>query len=271
MPLAAVTLACHPLAARDLRRCWRVHREVAGRHGACTLVARNHDPCRRHAAVDKPERGWPRAIAEQLLAVAQNDWECEQPDLVDQVVGEQRLEQIGAALRHQRGAVLSLRRGNVRPRLVQRDGTPPCQLHVGARRHVFRSTVEPLRDRIVIAALGKRPMRGENFVRLAPEQELEWLAKQSVDGLAELLVDVRRYPAAPLEAARRILLRSAWRLHDAVQRHECSCDDFSHDLFSFAGEPRRREGWASTHCPTWLYAIIKFLMKSWLRPANSSA
>src|SRR5262245_65157481 len=88
--------------------------------------------------------------------------------------------------------------------------------------------LKPLRDEIILATLSVRPMRREDLVSLAPEQQLEWLAEHFIDRLTEHLVHVGHHPATQLEVSCRIFFRATWCLHHAVQRHHGSCDDLSH-------------------------------------------
>jgi hypothetical protein len=71
-------------------------------------------------------------------------------------------------------------------------------------------------------------LRRENLVGLAAEQEIEFLTEEAVKFLAELLIEIGHHPAAELEPLRRILGRSAGRLHDAVHGNLGTDDDFPH-------------------------------------------
>src|SRR5262245_55421582 len=111
---------------------------------------------------------------------------------------------------------------------MQRDRTLPRQVHGRACHDVFGDAVEPLRDEIIFAALSIRPMRRENLVGLAPQQQIEWPAEHFIDRLTEYLIHVRHHPAAQLESSRCILFRPTRCLHDSVQRHKRTRDDLSH-------------------------------------------
>src|SRR3954468_10610134 len=76
------------------------------------------------------------------------------------------------------------------------------------------------------------PVRGENLVGLAAEQEVELLLEDAVDLFAELLIEIGHHPAAELEALGRILRRPAGRLHDAVHRNEGADDYLPHGSLS---------------------------------------
>src|SRR4051794_5280123 len=76
------------------------------------------------------------------------------------------------------------------------------------------------------------PVRGENFVRLAAEQEVEFLLEDAADLFAELLTEIGHRPSAEFEALSRILGRPAGRLHDAIHGNLGADDNFPHGSLS---------------------------------------
>jgi hypothetical protein len=113
-----------------------------------------------------------------------------------------------------------------------------------ARNRVLLDLLEELRD----AAMGSvfvvvRPIRRENLVGLAAEQEIEFLTEEAVNFLAELLIEIGHHPAAELEPPGRILGRSAGRLHDAVYGNLGADDDFPH--VSFRPTPMTPKRWSA--------------------------
>src|SRR5712675_1765714 len=72
------------------------------------------------------------------------------------------------------------------------------------------------------------PVRGENLVGLAAEQEVEFLLEDAVELFAELLLEIGHHPAAELEALGRILGRPAGRLHDAIHGNLGADDNLQH-------------------------------------------
>ena len=72
-------------------------------------------------------------------------------------------------------------------------------------------------------------MSRENIIGLASEQKIERLCECFEERVAGFLIGVRKYPPAMLEITRRILLRTAGRLHDAIKADECCCCDLTHD------------------------------------------
>src|SRR5947207_15720216 len=81
------------------------------------------------------------------------------------------------------------------------------------------------------------PVRGENLVGLAAEQEVEFLLEDAVELFAELLIEIGHRPAAELEALGRILGRPAGRLHDAIHGNLGADDELPHGSLS----PKREE------------------------------
>src|SRR6266446_10118040 len=73
------------------------------------------------------------------------------------------------------------------------------------------------------------PVRGEDLVGLAAEQEGEFLLEDAVELFAERLIEIGHHPAAELEALGRILPRPAGRLHDAIDGNLGADDDLSHE------------------------------------------
>src|SRR5678815_2223037 len=81
------------------------------------------------------------------------------------------------------------------------------------------------------------PVRGENLVGLAAEQEVEFLLEDAVDLFAALSSEIGHRPAAELEALGRILGRPAGPLHDAIHGNLGADDDLPHGSLSLL-EPR---------------------------------
>src|SRR5258708_30339644 len=76
------------------------------------------------------------------------------------------------------------------------------------------------------------PVRGENLVGLAAEQEVEFLLEDAVDLFAALLTEIVHRPAAELEALGRVLGRPAGRLHDAIHGNLGADDNLPHGSLS---------------------------------------
>ena len=76
------------------------------------------------------------------------------------------------------------------------------------------------------------PVRRENLVGLAPEQEIELLLEDAVDLFAEHLIEIGHHPAAELEALGGILPRPARRLHDSIHGNLGADNDLPHGSLS---------------------------------------
>ena len=109
---------------------------------------------------------------------------------------------------------------------LDEGGTVPFQFAAAAGGHELWGAVELVRDLLV--AGGGGPVGGENLVRLATQQQGVHSPDVLGDEVTRLLVEVRRLPAAVLEAALDVLLRSARRLHDAIQGHKFADKEFAH-------------------------------------------
>src|SRR3989440_6967512 len=80
------------------------------------------------------------------------------------------------------------------------------------------------------------PVRGENLVGLAAEQEVEFLLEDAVELFAERLIEIGHLPAAELEALGWILGRPAGRLHDAIHGNHGADDNLPHGSLSLSNE-----------------------------------
>src|SRR5947207_6679659 len=76
------------------------------------------------------------------------------------------------------------------------------------------------------------PVRGENLVGLAAEQEVEFLLEDAVELFAELSIEIGHLPATELEALGRILGRPAGRLHDTIDGDHGADDNLPHGSLS---------------------------------------
>src|SRR5439155_16474293 len=78
------------------------------------------------------------------------------------------------------------------------------------------------------------PVRGENLVGLAAEQEVELLLEDAVDLFAGRLIEIGHRPAAELEALGRILGGHAGRLHDAIHGNLGADNNLPHGSLSLS-------------------------------------
>src|SRR5262249_54574542 len=197
-----------------------VEHERAVLRGPGRLIGGDDDAGARGAAASQRQRGRVRAVAEELLAAPEMHGKVQQAVLVDQVVIDERLRELAAAVHLQLVPGPLLEPGDLGGQVAaEQRGVVPVDGGERGGRHVLRQRVELARDRIVgIGDLG--PVAAEDLVRLAAEQERVGLREPAGDGLAEILVAVRERPAPVLEPAVAVLIRRAWRLHDAVEGEE---------------------------------------------------
>src|SRR5881296_2809798 len=104
-PLA---LALHALLAGNLTFAGGIERGVANLDLTLSLVLADDQAIRRNAGPSQLERMWRRAVGEQLFAAAKHDRHREDAHSVDQVIGEQRVDEFGTALGDEIRAVFPL-------------------------------------------------------------------------------------------------------------------------------------------------------------------
>ena len=159
--------------------------------------------CRTLAARDRLhlfEGGGDRTAAEESLAGAEHHREDEQPEFIDQVVLQQRLQRVGAAPGVQGAAGLL-------PELPDSgDGVAPDQAGVvpgdllqAARQHVLGPRVERCGNGI-IGVGDPGPEVGEDIVGLAPQQEAVGIRESSDDQFPDGSFGIGGLPASMREA-----------------------------------------------------------------------
>src|SRR5690349_7325264 len=77
--------------------CWRSFIDVAGGDVPVAFVTEEYNTLRADLAFRHFERGWDRAIGKQAFSGAQRDRIDHQPEHIDQVMFEQRLEQVSTS------------------------------------------------------------------------------------------------------------------------------------------------------------------------------
>src|SRR5690349_17793070 len=160
------------------------------------------------------------------LVSTDNDRKDPEPELVDQVVAQQRLDEVPAAVHLQCRPVAILERRDAFSGVsFDQDRGTPGQRGLTPRRDVLGGVIQRLSARIVARV---RPKGGENVVGLAAEKEIERLAHGFAHDLPHLVVPVVHRPAAVRESSFTVLLRTAWSLHDPVESHEGAHDQLSH-------------------------------------------
>src|SRR5215211_1172795 len=164
-------------------------------------------------------------VREEAPAGADDHREHKQVEAVDEVVVEQESDEGAAAVHLELApfAVLELPDSGGEVALEHR-GVGPLRVLEGGRGDVLGQRVEAVRHRVVRIG-GLRPGGGEDVVGAPAEEERVHLAEHLVDELASRLVEVGDDPAAPVEAAAAILLRTARALVDAVDRDKRRDDE----------------------------------------------
>ena len=141
-------------------------------------------------------------------------------------MSQERLDQVRAAVHLQLGSIflLECRDAFGCVALDQHRGAP-LQLAMTPRSDVLGGVVQRLGARVV---RGVRPVRGEDVVRLASEEEVERRAHRLAHDLTHHVVPVVHRPATQREAVTVVLSRSARGLHDSVEGHERAHDQLPH-------------------------------------------
>src|ERR671936_1031009 len=213
-------------------------------------VGVEEDALWRAPRCNQRETTWRDAIFEQPLSFAEHQRKDPEAIVVDEVGGDQRLQQFAAAPNMQRRPIRCLQPADlVHDITVYALRGLPVELVEAARDDVFRRFVEGLRNRVVALV---RPVAGEDLVGPASQKHVELTGDRLVNGLARGVVHEGHGPASVGEPVTRILLGATGRLHDAVQRDLGDYDDLSHQLspvFAFR-IPRTNDRRVFRHNPT---------------------
>src|SRR5439155_4505866 len=103
-----LALALHALPAGNLTFAGGIERSVANLDLTLSLVMADDQAIWRDAGPSQLERMRRRAVGEQFFAAAKHDRHCEDAHCVDQVIGEQRVDEFGTALGDEVRAVFLL-------------------------------------------------------------------------------------------------------------------------------------------------------------------
>ena len=168
-----------------------------------------------------------------FLPAPEHERKRQQVDLVDEVVLEEEMNELARPLRDSAGpsSVLSLR-------TALTTSGPSALLLVQLRdsgrvgRDVLRDALKrfAMSDGIEVSTSAVRPVRGEDVVGRRPSSRSNGAENDSPIA-APISVAHMCPPAAVFESAGGILLRSAGRLHHAVQAHECPSNNLAHQVF----------------------------------------
>ena len=187
---------------------------------AGTLVAVNHHAGSRRLGIGKPERARDGPVAEEAFARAHHDRKDPEAKLVDEVVLQQGLDQVGAPghVNLASGPLLESRHGG-RGFSLQQRRVGPLHFAKRPRGDVLWHPVQLRRDRIV-RIRDARPVGGEDLVRPAAKQQGVRLQRLLDDDLAHHLIPILHRPTAVLEAPVAVLLWPTRSLHYAIECHE---------------------------------------------------
>lgn len=155
-------------------------------------------------ACQRKRRGH-RSGAEQALPRPQGDRVEPEPVLIDEVIRDECLSQLGAPLHTNLSPVPALQLCHFDRDIASNEaGVVPLHFAQGLGDHVLRHRIERGRDRIVRIG-DPRPIRCKDLVRLASEQEGIDLREYIGDVLSHVGVRKRDQPAPVVEPAARIL------------------------------------------------------------------
>lgn len=205
----------------------RTRLDVAGWY-----IGAHHDTTGGNLRANQPQRHRLGGLVEKALAPPEHHRKSPHVVLVDQRGGLQRPDQVPAADDLQVGAHLRLERGDCRGDIAMQQGrVVPAQSGQRARRNMLLRGIERRRNRVALRLI--RPERREYLVSPAPEHQLAVPAVEPRSRDVHALVRVVEHPTAKGKTAGGIFFRSAGRLHDAIQRHECGCNELSHGFTPF--------------------------------------
>src|SRR5260370_13851850 len=189
-------------------------------HGPGWLVGRDDDTGGRRRAGGRPEGRRRRPVAEELLSRAEVHGKEQQAVLVDEVMRDEGLRELAAAVDLQLVSRPLLELGDLGGQVAaEQRGVVPADGVERRGGHVLRQRGELARD-LVVRVGYVRPVGLEDLVRPAAEEERVRGREPGPHGLPEVLVAVRERPSAVLETAVAVPVRAAGRLHDAVEREE---------------------------------------------------
>src|SRR5262249_10142108 len=129
---------------------------------------------------------------------------------------------------------------------LQRMTVLPVKRIGSVRGHVLRHAVEQVSDGV--SSPYARPIRRPYIVGTTPQQQLERLREQVLQGLADGLVGVGHYPATEAEVAAGIFLRPTGGLNNTIETDLFGNDELAHTLLQVRPRESSRTGNAYNHC-----------------------
>src|SRR6266511_2987013 len=157
-------------------------------------------------------------------------------DLVDEIVAHERLREVSTAVHLELPPGVGLQPGDpLGDVALDERRVVPLDRVERPRRDVFRHPIQHRGDPVVgVGDAG--PVRGEDLVRLAPEQEPVRGGDRVFHCLSEHVVGVRDRPPAVVEPAAAVLVGHARALHDAIE-----CEELLHDQLHGCETTSRRK------------------------------
>src|ERR1700704_3486212 len=196
---------------------------ASGRGGGCGRILRapawpvdlDRYALRSGPGVDQVERYVRAGAGEQPRALADDNGEGEQGDLVDKLVLEQPPDQSAAALHLQLASRLGFQLADGGREVTGEDGrVRPPRVGERGRCDVLGLRVQGRPDRAVARIFPRSPGAGEDLVGPAAEQERVGPLEDLVHDRPGFVVEVG--PSAALEYAALVLVRPAGPLHHSV-------------------------------------------------------
>src|SRR3982074_420024 len=180
-----MTLASDYLLARGCQLD-RSELDVTG-----AAVGGHDDAVWRDVALQHAETRWLRALAKQTLSGSQGDRENLEPEFVDQIILEQRLNQVAASVHLELGAVSLLELLDLADDIaVDGDGLLPIGADRAVRDDIFRRPIDRLAGRV-----GRlRPKTGKDVVGLPAQEQIEGMAHLLADRLADGVIEKGHRP-----------------------------------------------------------------------------
>src|SRR6184192_1941843 len=184
-------------------------------------------PARRDLAVKEFEAEGHCAISEQALPRPKRDWERLEPELVNEIALQQRLNQVAASVNLELRTTFGLELLDLGDDItVDEHRRFPIDIDRSVRDNVFRGRIDPLGNWVVSGSL--RPIPSKDVVSSPAEEKVERVPHLLDHDAAAEVVEVAHGPSAVFEASRRVFLRSTGSLHDSVECDEGQNNQSSH-------------------------------------------
>src|SRR5438067_2725219 len=184
-------------------------------------------PARRDLAVKEFEAEGHCAVSEQALPRAEDDRESLEPKFINEVVLQQRLNQVAASVNLELRTTFGLELLDLGDDItVDENRRFPIDIDRTVRDNVFRGLIDPLGNRVVSGSFG--PIPSKDVVSSPAEEKVERVPHLLDHDASAEVVEVADGPSAVFEAVRGVFLRRARSLHDSVECDEGQNNESSH-------------------------------------------